>query len=479
MNPRKLAETALLLAVLAVLPASVSGTSIETRITSALTWISSQQLSGMNIAGFAAGTEAPANQTIATADQALITLAVADYHSTHNDDRYDILLELATDFLLRARQPIGEFYEYYDLQTRRWVNLGGLSSWDAYALAGLATAAYKITLKSPQKQAYWASVEAKLRQTVTNHLSDQRSDGAWIFRETGSGRRSALLRENGLMLTALTYIGLFELDWGNPQQATFYAQLSEKTATWLFSQQVTNESSSTHGGFPHSDSNGTQIGEENGIVLLGVNSYYTIISVLERNAKPTIWDARKVMMDWVSGFARRMRDDQGGMYYARNESGIVPYPKTTLAAAWSLQALADIWVNLGGTDYYEDAQRAYDWVVGDNEIQLDLQSAESIAGVPGGFYAAIGDGYVDRSTSTAATAVALYAFNRASFILVPEFQEELNFVTLFAALFTVLIMSRRTPTRAGSQPDSRIGACALSTASQLGLQLSLRSSVAK
>jgi len=449
-NPRKLAETALLLAVLSVLPASVSGANVESRITSALTWISTQQVSGMNIVGFIAGTEAPANQTIATADQALVALAVADYHSTHNDDRYDILLEVATDFLLRALQPEGEFYEYYDLQTRRWVNHDGLSSWDAYALAALATAAYKITLKSPQKQTYWASVEAKLRRSVTNHLSDQRSDGAWIFKEAGSGRPSALTRENSLMLTALTYIGLFELDWGDPQQATFYAQLSEKTATWLFSQQVTNQSSSRFGGFPRSDRNVTQIAQENGIILLGVNSYYTIISVLDHNAKPTIWDARRVMMDWVSGFARKMRDDKGGVYYARNQTGIVRYPKTTLAAAWSLQALADIWVNLGGTDYYEDAQRAYDWVVGDNEIQLDLQGAESITGIPGGFYSAIGDGYVDRSASTAATAVALYSFNRASFILVPEFQEELSFVVLFAALLTVLTMSRRKPMRVGS-----------------------------
>lgn len=75
------------------------------------------------------------------------------------------------------------------------------------------------------------------------------------------------------------------------------------------------------------------------------------------------------MIDWVAGFVRNMRDSYGGPYYGRNENGVSDYPKTTGAAAWLLQALADIWVNLGGDEYYSDSQKPYAWIVGETSFE--------------------------------------------------------------------------------------------------------------
>lgn len=437
------------ISIFLALPVVQASANVESRIVSAIEWIRGQEVLSYSISGFVAETDRPLNSTLYLEDQALVALAVSDYHSTHNDARYDDLLKVAANFIIQARTPSGKFYEYYDLKRHQWVHEGGLYSWDAYAIAALAVSAYKISSESPEERAYWFAIEAQMKTSVINLLSNQRSDGAWIFRNYTTGRHEALTSENAVMLTGLSYIGLFEYQWGSSQQASYYGKLSEKTANWLFSKQVANSTFTNYGGFPHSDLNSTQISEENGIILLGVDSYYSIVGLLDPQASPTVWDARRVMIDWVAGFVRNMRDSYGGPYFARNLKGILEYPKTTSAASWMLQALADIWVNLGGDEYYSDSQRPYEWIVGGNELRADLQSAASQSGPALGFYSAILPGVVDRNVRTGVAASALYAFLRAGLIQVPEFPQSAQALVLFLGFSVALLFMRKKKRKLG------------------------------
>ena len=253
---------------------------------------------------------------------------------------------------------------------------------------------------------------------------------------------------------------MFEHQWGSKQDATAYAELSEKTASWLFSLQDNQTQLATFGGFPHSDYNSTQIAEENGVVLLGVDTYYSIISVLAANPKPSIWDARRVMQNWVSGFAERMQDPHGGTYNSRTSASLIQYPKTTRATAWILQALVDIWINIGGDRYYRDAQKPYDWLVGGNELSTDMQGASSISGAIGGFYHSITEHGLDRTSRTDITASTLYSFVRAGFVQIPEFPKGGQAIFVLAVLVAVLGAKRvqlaiRRLAVVGSQPCQR------------------------
>lgn len=434
-----------ILSLLLAAPAVHASANVESRITSVIAWIREREVESQFIRGFAGAPSAPLNLTLYLKDQGLVALALSDFHSTHNDARYDQLLIDAAEFIMKARTPTGRFYEYYDLETQKWRNVGGLYPWEAYALAGLALSAYKISYKDAGQRAYWTSIESKLKTSIINLLSNQRGDGAWIFREKGTGDREASTAENSMMLAALSYIGLFEREWGSPQQALYYGKLSAKTAGWLMSMQVSNSSLPGFGGFPHSDLNATQFTEENGIVLFGVDSYYSLIDVLYPGAAPTIWDARRVMIDWVAGFVREMRDSYGGPYFARNASRLVKYPMTTIAACWMLQALADIWVNLGGDAYYADARKPYEWIVGGNALRADMQEPVRGSG-SAGFYAAIIPGDVDRGTRTEVAASAAYALIRAAFVQIPELPPGAEALVLMLGLSAaVLVLRRKRP----------------------------------
>lgn len=237
MNFKLALAACLIITLISVLPVVHASTDVESRIVSAIEWIRGQEVSSYSISGFVSGSDPSMSAVIRLEDQALVALALSDYHFTHNDARYDELLEVA-NFIIQSRTSSGKFYEYYDLRTHQWVHAGGLYPWDAYAIASLAASAYKISYKSPDERSYWLSIESQLKTSVNNLLSDQRSDGAWIFRNFTSGKHEALTSENAILLTGLSYLGLFEYQWGSPQQAMFYGKLSEKTASWLFSMQV-------------------------------------------------------------------------------------------------------------------------------------------------------------------------------------------------------------------------------------------------
>jgi len=193
----------LVLLIFSVIPAAQASPNVESRIVSAIAWIEGQQVSNSVYTGFARGVSFPHNQTVYVEDQALIAFALSDYHSTHNDVQYDNLLERAAKFIMSARTEKGDFYEYYDLRNGEWRHYGDLHGWNAYAVAGLATAAYKISSKSCDKRVFWLPIEARLKDCVYVFIDRQRHDGAWLFRQSSSAAYEALTRENALWLVGL------------------------------------------------------------------------------------------------------------------------------------------------------------------------------------------------------------------------------------------------------------------------------------
>lgn len=430
----------LLLVILVGLPTAHASADVESRLTSAIDWIKAEQVSNLQYKGFARGTTSDTNHTVYSLDQALIVLALSDYQTNHNDIKYDDMLHTAATFLNSARSSTGDFYEYYDMKQGSWVHLGDFDAWEVYAIAGLAAAAYKTLSQDSSQRAYWLPIEIRLKSSINSFLQNQRSDGAWLF-HTRPGAYEALTSENAILLTGLLYLGLFERTWGSVQQATFYGQLSQRTAHWLFSTQ--NVTGPLFGGFPKSDLNSTETSDINGEVLLGVDTYYSIIGVLSSQPTPNLYDARRVMTNWIYGYAEEMRDSYGGPYEGRTETAIIQYPKTMLAAAWMLQALSDIWINLGGSEFFDVSQHAYDWIAGNNELQLDLQGATNLTGTTQGFYSSITSSGVDRTVNTEVTAAAVYGIGRAAFTHVPEFPVGETLLVIIALVGALAIADRR------------------------------------
>jgi hypothetical protein len=435
----------LLLALSLVTPFVSASADVNDREISAIAWLKGQAQSKLGFAGFARGTSSPWNHTIFVEDQALIALALSDYHATHYDSTYDGLLKTALAFIMAARVNRGDFFEYYDTQTGAWHHVGGLYQWDAYTIAGTAAAAYKIVSADLSQLSYWFPIVYKLEASLSSFDPSERSDGAWLFGVYGTTKQEALTRENALLLVGILYLGLFENSWGSGQRATNLGLTAERTARWLLSMQSDN-STSAYGGFPHSDANSTQVSEENGEILLGVNTYYSLIGVLLQNPSPTIWDARASMANWVRGFVVNMMDNYGGIYNARNANVTLHYPKTSFAAAWVMQAVADIWINIGdigpgNIPYRNVTQYQYDWLTGQNELSTDLQGAQNIAGTSGGFYSGISTSGLNRLAATGTVAAVIYALDRAQFIRIPEFPGGAERTLLILTVIFVLASS--------------------------------------
>ena len=156
------------------------------------------------------------------------------------------------------------------------------------------------------------------------------------------------------------------------------------------------------------------------------------------------------MIDWMVGFVEKMFDSWGGAQYARTAGGIISYPKTTMTVSSILQASVDVWINIGPRVYWNDSQRLYEWMTGNNELSVDLQSAVNIAGSSGGFYEGIAQNGTLTYSDLALSALALYAMVRAAFVSipgdypVPEFpSEHATTVLVFALILVISVVARR------------------------------------
>jgi hypothetical protein len=420
----------LLLIILAVnstgIAAASSGSNIEDRIRAGIGFIVDQYSPGSAVTGFLHGASGPTEtERMYAIDSGIVALALSSYQQTHSSEEFYSYLKAAVQFLERAQTSSGDFYEYFDVSNSTWGLGEQLYNWNSYALMGAAYAAYTVTDAFPAEKAYWASIVNMLRLCVDYWIPrTQVPSGQIMFSFPGQSAR-ADLAANAAMLVALVHIALFEYYWGDVNLATKYAKWSQSIAVWLYSLQERNVTSWGRGGFYHNATRTLQLTFENGLAMFGLNSYYKAIGVLLAVFHPSISELRESMMNWTGGYVEATRDSWNGPQYGRSTMGILPYPKETLAAASLIQALVDVWINIGGPTqppgYWSDAQDLYDWMIGSNEFSLDLQQAKGIGGGDGGFYAGVKDSGAITDSYLATTALAVYAFVRASYIEIFEF----------------------------------------------------------
>ncbi len=419
--------------------AFASQTNVESRITSAIEYIIGQQAAANGIQGFLRGTAPPDSQRMYTADAGLVALALSFYMQTHPPIKYYENLRVAIDFLMHAQTESADFREYFSTLNNTWGSGGRLYYWNAYALLGASYAAF-ILQQASVDTAYWSGVVNGLRKCVESWLpQNQVNGGVSFYFPDGSLRID--IAANGAMLVALMHIALFEFYSGDGYTAGRYARWAQGVAAWLRSRQEVSKTAWGWGGFYVNGSMLEQDAYENGLAMFGLDSYYEGIGLISTNFAPTIDEARSSMISWAEGFGDRMLDPLGGPSYARFQNGSILYPKTVSAAASITQALVDIWINIGTHAYWVNASRAYEWMTGANGQLPDLQTAQNIHGVSGGFYFGLSQsGLIERS-DLGISALAMYALVRASFVRIPEFSQQP--IPLLIALLAVLVMLKR------------------------------------
>jgi hypothetical protein len=396
-------------------------------------------------------------------DAGFVALALSAYQETHYLQEFYSDLKTAVEFVEAAQAGSGDFREYYDVATQTWINGGHLYYWDAYAMLGPAYAAFVITTQLQSERAYWASVVDKVRACVDYWVPRlQATDGSILF-SSPDGSAKADISSNAALLVSLVHLAVFEYYWGQRSLATKYAGWSQKIAIWLYSLQEKNNSTWGFGGFYSNKGRALQTAFENGLAMYGLNSYYKAASLLLADFQPAIAEVRQSMIDWMVGFVERMFDSWGGTQYARTAAGITAYPKTTMAMSSVLQAAADVWINIGPSVYWSDSQRLYNWITGNNERSIDLQSATNIEGEGGGFYEGIWQNGTVTGSDLGLSALALYAIVRAAFVSipgkypVPEFSSwYANAILVLALILVFLTVDRRKCLKKGTFEDSGV-----------------------
>jgi hypothetical protein len=424
---------------------------MEDRIRAAMGFIHGQLLNDSGVQGFLHATLLEQPRRMYAEDAGLVALALSAFQESHYSQEFYSDLKTSVEFVEAARSGSGDFFEYYDLATQAWVHGGHLYYWNPYAMLGPTYAAFTITNQVQSERTYWAGVIDRVRACVDYWVPRlQKPDGSILF-SFPDGPARADIASNAALLVSLIHLALFEYYWGDRTLATRYGVWSQKIAGWLYSLQEKNNSTWGFGGFYSNKSRLIQTAFENGLVLFGLNSYYKAASLLLTDLQPSLPDLKQAMIDWMVGFLERMFDLWGGTEFARAAAGITSYPKTTVAMSSVLQAAVDVWINIGPRVYWDDSQKLYKWITGNNERSIDLQSASNIIGEPGGFYEGIGQNGTMTYSDLGISAFALYAIVRAAFVSipgeypVPEFSGAYAIVALTLILALAVISLRRRP----------------------------------
>jgi hypothetical protein len=420
----------LILAISLQIPVSTSAVfNIEDRIGAAIDFINGQRLMG-SVGGFLRYTNTSNQRLIYSEDNGIIALALAGYQDTHYPYKFYSSLKSALEFIIQAQSPSRDFYEYYDVAAGSWFNAGKLYYWDSYVIMGAAYAAYVGSSKSADDISYWSKVVQRLRVCVDYWLPRRLTVGGSVSFSFPNSPDSPDIAASSAMLIGLIYLALQQYTWGDRGVASTYSAWSQAIASWIYNLQETNKASKAFGGF-YSDATGKmQLSFENGLAMFAINKYYSAISLLTTKPAPSVEDSMQIMINWAEGFAERILDGWGGPQFGRSDGNIIKYPKEVKTASLILQALADVWINIGGPTirqrgppyYWSDAYNVYEWLVGENEFKVDLQRDRDIAGIAGGFVDGLsGSGQYSEGTITPTT-WSIYALIRTSYISIPEFE---------------------------------------------------------
>jgi hypothetical protein len=441
-------------------PVSGDSPNIEDRILRSATYALSQYHSGSGFSGFLHSNDGADVNRSYTEDNALIALALSSYQESHFSTRYYGNLKDATDAVVRAQTAQGDFYESYDFQHSTWGIKGKMFCWDAYAVMGVAYAAYVITTtQANQDFTYWLPVVSQLRLFIDRWVQrSQGDDGAVLF-SFADGANAEDVSCNGVLLMGLMYVAAFEFSWEDKTVATAYAKISERIANWLYSLQERNETSWGFGGFYSNSSRGVQISFENALAMFGLNSYYKGIGLVIPSLRTSLEQLRQLQKIWADMYEEKIVDQWAGVTFSRSSSGQNPYPKTTEGAAAMLAAMGDVWVNLGAPIYWNDSARIYAWMIGNNERSLDMQAPT------GDFLFGFDLNQALTQSDLTTTSLALYGLIRAQFISIPGQYP----IDLAKTTRTKIIASTQTPSIITEEPTAQTPNSNLFTYATAGL----------
>jgi hypothetical protein len=417
---------AILLAVIGGKPfealATDRSTDIVTRIERGASWLVAQAIEyGAGKYGFSSEVADSSEARLYCEENAKVAWALSNYHKGFTSTRLDMWLKSAVEFVLDGQSATGDFHCYYDLKRREWILSGSFHYWNAHIMAMLAQSAFLMRNhpKSEIESQFWDRVVQRINMCINSWVDVcMRPDGSWMF--TYPDLERPRTEDAAMMVNALICVSGYEQKWGSRDRAEALSTLAEKTFEWILLQQDMDQSSWGYGGFYDDDSRNVQTTLSNARTIFGVLAYWTFIGL----TKPEIdyEPIRRRMIAWVDGFALQMMDSYGGPGHGRTKDLVKSYPKRALTSAELTRDLAIIWVDLGGPYYWSLAERSYHWLIGKNEMNLDMQQVNNTGVTRGGFYAGIENSTcIDKRSTTGITAQCVEAMLEAMSIDIPEF----------------------------------------------------------
>ncbi len=339
---------------------------IERRILLAIAFLEGQFHNGVLVSGYLHDGNISQLRSY-TEDNALVALALSAYEETHFSTGYYADLQRAVQFVVAAQTAGGDFYEYYNFGNGTWESGGKFFYWDAIVLMSVAYAAFTITNLNNSERAFWTPIVDRLRLCVDNWLPYSMSQSGDVVFSFPNGPTKADLTYEGALLMGLMHIAAFEYYWGSKSIAAQYAGYSKRMANWLHSLQERNATQWGYGGFYSNESMSLQTSEESAFAMLGLNSYYKVIGLIEPTQRTELENMRSVMQEWEEGYAENITDPSGSVSFGRAAHGQIQYPRPTWTTSAMLAVTVDVWINLGPPKYWNDSSRIYGWLTGTNK----------------------------------------------------------------------------------------------------------------
>jgi hypothetical protein len=452
--PRRALVLAIILTSIVSVPLVSRGTSgaevdIVTRIDKGTDWILEQVVEYQRGRyAFARGVAESNGARVYLEDNARVAWALANYHKDLTSTRHDKWLKASVEFVLEGQTANFDFHRYYDTKREQWVGSGSFYYWNSHVMALLAQTAFTMR-KLPEgsiEHTFWNRVIQRIEACIDSWTgAAMKTDGSWEIAYPEP--RSVRVEDVGMMLNVLSCVSGYEKMWGDGGRAEKFSKAARKTCDWILNQQEMNQNSWGYGGYYDDQSKAIQTTLSNGRIVFGLLSFWTSIGLTVQ--EPDYDLLRKRMIAWTDGFVVKITDQYGGPAANRTELLTSLYPKRTLVAAEFIRDLMLIWVDLGGSYYWSLTELTYNWLVGKNEMQRDMQQMNEPMGRKGSFCSGMQNStYVDLESTTETTAECVEAMLHAMTIDIPEFPHFKYPVasTIVAAATLLIILTRRRRT---------------------------------
>jgi hypothetical protein len=417
---------------------------IAARIEKGTSWILRQTMEYQkNRYCFTSGTGKPDEGKAFPEDNARVAVSLSNYHMCLTSDKYDTWLRASLEFVLDGQAVTRDFYNYYDTKKGQWVTSGSFYYWNARIAALLAQTAFTMR-RLPEgsiEHDFWDRIIQSVEFCLDPWMeSNMRTEGSWILVYPDSS--PVQTGDVGMILSALSCVSGYEKMWGNVDRADRYSKAAQRTFSWIVTKQEMNPDSWGYGGYYDDYSRTVQTTLSNERTMSGLLAYWTFIGLTVPD--PDYDLLRKSMIAWTEGFVLKTTDHYGGPGESRTELVASFYPKKTLVAAELIRDLTLIWVNLGGARYWSFAELTYKWLVGGNEMNIDMQQMNNADMTNGRFFTGIENvTYVDQKSTTEITSQCVDAMLNAISVDIPEFSHPHSIASLIVAASLVLLSLER------------------------------------